>query len=148
MSSYLVPALHLSNLDRIISTADPTLREDIFGEELPHTWCYYFERADLARQSQDWETINAFWQEADENGYTPAVLVEYRPFIEAAAYTGNIDQAVRLTDLANNGTLGMRNYLCSMWDKIELNSMNQAPAQVEDSLQCTTLDEENSTPQE
>jgi hypothetical protein len=150
MSEYLIPPLHLSNPDRIIPDGDPTLREDVFGEELPHTWCYYFERADLARQQQDWNIVMDLWHEAETNSYQPAVPVEYRPFIEAAAYTGNFDLAIELTEKANDNTVGMRSYLCGTWENIKLDSLDQiGPSeQLEKIIQCATLNEDKRLIQE
>jgi hypothetical protein len=36
----------------------------IYGAEIAHGWCYYFEKADLARQSGDWETIVSLDEQA------------------------------------------------------------------------------------
>ena len=57
---------------------------EIFGAEPPHTWCYYFEKADLARQLQDWQSVLQLEKQAREHGFTPKFGPEYVPFIEAA----------------------------------------------------------------
>ena len=33
------------------------LFKEIFNEPIEQNWCYYFQKADLARQTEDWETI-------------------------------------------------------------------------------------------
>ncbi len=39
----------VSNLSRIEPTTKSVPPPDIFGNEPEHTWCYYYEKADLAR---------------------------------------------------------------------------------------------------
>ena len=47
-----------SHVDRIIPTGtSPTLPAHIFGAEPPHDWCYYYQKASLARQLGDWAQV-------------------------------------------------------------------------------------------
>lgn len=57
VSAALLEALPLSNLNQILPTSTRTLRSDIFGPEPAHDWCYYYQKGDLARQTQDWEQV-------------------------------------------------------------------------------------------
>ena len=41
----------------------------LFGPEPPHTWCYYFQKADLARQRGDWDEVARLGDEARELGF-------------------------------------------------------------------------------
>jgi len=56
---FLKGSIPLSDPSRIIITGKdmPVMPEDIFGKEPPHTWCYYYEKAELARQAGDWEQV-------------------------------------------------------------------------------------------
>lgn len=84
----------LSNLDRIITNPEvqsvPPI--DILGEEIDHGWCYYFEKADLARQTADWETIITLKDQADQSGVKPRIPSEWLPFFEAFIRTENWEQ--------------------------------------------------------
>jgi len=71
--------------------------EIVFGPEPPRGWCYYYQKADLARQHGDWESIVGLGNEAQEQGLVPLDAIEWIPFLEAYATMDDID---RLTELA------------------------------------------------
>ncbi len=71
----------------------------IFGNEPAHTWCYYFERAELARQTGDWQQIIALADDVRERGFHPDDETEWLPFIEAYATTGRCQEALELATL-------------------------------------------------
>ena len=114
-------AVVISNLDRI--EADSPMARPmpsvIFGEATEQTWCYFYQKADLARQYRDWERIVELWDEADEIGFTPGNGVEYIPFIEGYAYQTKWDKAREMTFMANRITSAMHPILCATWDRIE-----------------------------
>ena len=62
----------VSNVSRILpESGSPPPSADVFGPEPPHTWCYYFEKADLARQLQDWDAVLRLDAQAGAAGYAP-----------------------------------------------------------------------------
>lgn len=113
--------LTISNLERIqpASPGDRPIPLQIFGPEPAHTWCYYFQKADLARQVGDWERTVNLWQEARANGYAPGNGVEYLPFIEAFARLGEWEKAAELTLIAEQLPRVMRPSLCALWERLE-----------------------------
>ena len=112
-------ALTLSNLGQIVSSAkSPTLPE-ILGLEPAHTWCYYFEKADLARQSDDWEQVAAIGDQAFAIPYYPDDYSEYLPFIEAYARTGRWEDARNLTRKTADLMPILRPALCAVWQRVE-----------------------------
>jgi len=119
---FMGEALELSNLDVIQTQADPPARppESIVGSEPEHNWCYYYQKADLARQMQDWQQVAALGDQAiDSPGIDPPVVGhELTPFIEGYAHTGRWDQAYELTLRANRLTGRMVRHLCTTWDRI------------------------------
>jgi hypothetical protein len=115
ISDSVKPALGLTNLDRVVSTAPSTLPQDIYGAEIDHTWCYYFEKADLAKQNGQWNDIISLWNEAQPKKVRPNVPVEYVPFIQGAAHTGNWGLALTITSLADIPHDINGNYLCEVW---------------------------------
>jgi len=132
-----------SNLDRIHPlTADTALPDKaIFGSEPPHDWCFYFERADLARQSGSWEEIIQLWQSAQEAGLNTDTGYELRPFIEAHAYTNDWKTARALTLHADRITGQMPPFLCGLWDTLEKNTLSspqrdESVMKVREKLHC------------
>lgn len=131
-----------SNLARI-QTAAPqpfSLFTDIFGEPLPH-WCYYYEKADLARQLQDWNEVVELWDDAQQGGFSPQNGVEYLPFIEGFAHTDNWKQAEKLTLQANRITKAMDKLLCPTWERFAVSTApslerDQVMIEVKDRLRC------------
>ncbi|NMC46000.1 MAG: hypothetical protein GYA52_04130 [Chloroflexi bacterium] len=81
----------LSNLDRIIADPQETKYPpvEIVGDEIDHGWCYYFEKADLARQVGNWDTVLALKSQADTLGLSPRIPSEWLPFFEADLRTEN-----------------------------------------------------------
>jgi len=108
-----------SNLSRIIpdpASVPPDI--DIFGPEPAHDWCYFFEKADLARQEKDWNLILDLQAQAEHMGLTPEVGAEYLPFIEAHAQTGDWQGAYKLTITAQELAPGYKKLLCSNWSRL------------------------------
>ncbi|MEP6894112.1 MAG: hypothetical protein ABI986_00765 [Chloroflexota bacterium] len=112
-SAKLIP---VSNLSRILpESASVSPDTDIFGPEPAHTWCYFFEKADLARQRQDWNEVLDLYKQAQRLGFNPEYGAEYIPFIEAFAQTGDWQKAYDLTLAAEKLTPRQKKILCSNW---------------------------------
>ena len=114
-------ALPVSDLARIKidSPLSRPIPKQIFGQDPGQPWCYYFEKADLARQNKDWDTVVALWKEAAGKGLTPGNGVEYLPFIEGFANTGDWKTAQELTFQSEKSTHELANRLCVTWNSIE-----------------------------
>ncbi len=112
-------ALLFSNLDQISPTPSDSSYPDrnIFGPEPGHGWCYFFEKADLARQSGDWETISSLGDQAILEGNNPNNLYEWIPFIEGYLHIRNLDKAQSLTMEIFNSDQGNRAALCAVWSR-------------------------------
>jgi hypothetical protein len=108
----------ISNLAEI-SVGDGTRVPDpaTFGMEPAHTWCYYFEKADLARQMGDWQTILKLGAQAESKGLGSNSGSEYLPFIEAYAQTGQWSQALDMSLNAQDNTAGLDALLCNNWQR-------------------------------
>lgn len=119
LSDKLAQAVPLSNLSQIIPTSSQTLDPLIFGQEPVHDWCYYYQKADLARQQQNWAGVVNLWQAAESQGKHPHVGVEYGPFIEGFAHSGDWSAALDLTRKADFPKYVMRSYVCSTWARID-----------------------------
>jgi hypothetical protein len=91
---------------------------DIFGPEPAHTWCYFFQKADLARQIEDWDEILALYAQAQQMGLSPEYGAEYIPLIEAYTQTGNWHKAYDLTFAAAELTPGLKRMMCANWVRL------------------------------
>ena len=94
------------------------LDKKLFGSEPAHGWCYFYEKAELARQQSDWEGVVKLYDQAQKADLSTSVAVENLPFIEAFAMSGDVDMAIKLTDR----TLKIQKELCpaiySLWDRV------------------------------
>lgn len=91
-----------SKINRVITTGDnPTPSTTIFGTEPEHKWCYYYQKASLARQRGDWSEAARLGDEASANGFHPVDRVEWFPILQAYAYTGQMDKARAILPIIN-----------------------------------------------
>lgn len=119
LSSNTVAALGASNLSRIDPVDTTTgFSENLFGRQNKNTWCYYYEKADLARQTGDWLTTVQLFAEAKEKKLKPSNQTEMMPFIEAFAHTGNSNDSVQLTIDAATKDPSLKLFLCDHWARI------------------------------
>jgi hypothetical protein len=89
-----------SRLDRIQTQANPHQpSEAIFGAEPAHDWCYYYQKASLARQAGDWQEVARLGDEAQQQNFRPIDWVEWMPFVEAYAYTGQSEKVNQLAPI-------------------------------------------------
>jgi tetratricopeptide (TPR) repeat protein len=94
--------------------------ETIFGEEPDNLWCYYFEQAELARQSGDWQQVAALADRAfqlDQRVYE-VNAPEFITYIEGYARTDRWQDAVKLTNDALQLSERMDRLLCDTWERI------------------------------
>ena len=116
-------AIPVSNLSRIIFAQDESTspRQDVFGAEPAHTWCYYFEKASIAYHQQDWEQIVQLGQTVEERDFEPNTdnKLELYPFIEAYARTGDWERAETLSIDAFKGDGRVQEMFCKIWSDLE-----------------------------
>ena len=120
--NYISDMMPLSRLDLIetdpLQVAHPPA--SVFGMEPPKQWCYYFEKADLARQDGDWDQVVSLADQAiqlDERLYE-VNAPELVPYIEGYAHTGRWLEAIQLTDQTMLLSERMDRMLCDTWDRI------------------------------
>ena len=87
----------------------------IFGPEPKHKWCYYYEQAELARQSGDWEKILQLKNQSIGAGYFPEDPVEYLPFVEAMLHRFDWNNAIQLTKRAHDTSASDSAPYCALW---------------------------------
>ncbi len=112
-------AAALSNL-AMIHAESPVTLPDFYAPEMPHGWCYTFSRAELARQSNDWQHIAEIGTAAYKAGERPNDPVENFVFIEAYAHTSQWEDARKLSREAYKISKEvMRPMLCALWQRVE-----------------------------
>ena len=110
-------AREFSNLERI--NVEPSqevgLPTSVFVSEPEPGWCYYFERADLARQRGDWRQVVQLGDTAFNSGESPNHASEMVPFIQGYAITNKWNKAVKLSEDTLRSDQYMKPMLCSIW---------------------------------
>ncbi len=128
------PSLILAN-----TPASP-LPSPPFTSEPSHTWCYYYEKAELARQSRDWATVADLGRQAQRQGFAPRDPFEWLPFIEAYARSGDLNTAQQLTLKSWDQTQAIHRGLCQLWARVQSDGPDSARSAAENelkSLGCT-----------
>jgi len=120
----MIPENSLLRFSARISAPELILNEprakmpEVYGPEPEHDFCYYFEKADLARQFRDWDSVVKFAETALtlEHPYNPA---EQFVFIEGYAHAGEWNRAVELSEQANAVSEELVGpMLCRLWKRI------------------------------
>lgn len=84
-----------------------------FGPEPAHDWCYTYQKASLARQSQDWEMILALENQAAAQGLAPVDASEWMPFLEAHLQTGDTSGSEQIAQHIRADEVFLESYCAS-----------------------------------
>jgi len=118
-SRFLVDAITLSDPTHIILDTNEIAKLP-FVSEPEHTWCYYYAKAELARQKGDWNQVSDLIHDAISLGYQPEDPFEWLPYIEAQAMIGDMIAAEELSNQTLSKDKGIRAGLCEVWKRIQL----------------------------
>lgn len=141
---FISDAMKLSKPNLIRDSADQAIPPmQYFGPEPAKDWCYYFEKADLARQIADWDQVVALSNQAFELGQQLYEInaPEYLPYIEGHAQAGNWEPAIFLTEEAYRLNQRMQRIICATWIRIARNTpdsleKNEAITEIQNAYQC------------
>lgn len=107
-----------SHVDRIVPTgASPVPPFSIFGSEPAHDWCYYYQKASLARQNGDWQEIGQLYDQVRKLGLETDDKSEVIPFFEGLVNSGRVEDARALYREEIKGQNEMRFPLCTFLAK-------------------------------
>ena len=82
-----------SETEKILVDQTPAdVPETLFGSEPDHGWCYYYEKAALARQRGNWAEVLQLAEEATVKRLKSNDLIEWLPFAEGYAWNNRADQ--------------------------------------------------------
>jgi hypothetical protein len=131
----IAAAIPLSDPDLISTNAAPKeLPAPPFDREPSHGWCYFYEKAELARQIGDWEEVMSL--HASGPGQ-PEDALEWFPFIEAEARAGDQTWARQksLEILASDRKL--ERGLCALWTRVQSSQPGGTAPEVLAAMGCT-----------
>ena len=95
-----------SRIENVLVDANlHTPPESVFGEEPAHGWCYYYQKAQLARQKANWAMVAKIQDEVTRLDLHPNDQVEWMPFLQSAAMLGDLKQVRRISTLINTEQL-------------------------------------------
>jgi hypothetical protein len=104
-----------SRVDRIIPSGEaPIPPASIFGTEPLHGWCYYYQKASLARQAGNWEEIGRLYDETRELRLETDDTSEVIPFFEGLVNMGRYEDAKSLYRTEIKGQAEVRFPLCNI----------------------------------
>jgi hypothetical protein len=115
-------AIHLSDVGTILPAAarPPDAPMHILGGEPAHNWCYYYEKADLARQLGDWPQVAELGDRAFALNEYPNGVTERLVFAEGYAHVGRWEDAARLAEETYRITPSLGPLVCALWERIDL----------------------------
>ena len=91
-----------SEIEHVLADETPhTPPNLVFGPEPSHGWCYYYQKADLARQRGEWDKVLAIGEQAFGQGFEPKDLIEWMPFLQAYAVNGDVERLHELSPVIN-----------------------------------------------
>jgi hypothetical protein len=115
-----------SHAERILTDGQPHIPPSaIFGAEPAHDWCYYYQKASLARQQGNWDEVVSLYGEAVSLNLEPNDKSEIVPFIEGFVNAGRSEEALELYNDELKGFIKIRLPLCNALEKNP--SYNPAP---------------------
>jgi hypothetical protein len=106
-----------------------------------HTWCYYYQKIELARQQGDWTQVLDLWQQAGDGGHVPQHGYEYIAVVLAMLHDDQMAQAVNLTQQAVSRSEKTASLFCQLWAQsapkfVNASQFDPAWQEVQTSLSC------------
>jgi len=89
----------------------PRPAESVFGPEPAHTWCYYYQQAELALQEGNWEKIAQIGNKVNQLKLSPNDRIEWAPFLQAYAFLGD-EKAFKATAIKMDSSPFVRGEAC------------------------------------
>jgi len=83
----------------VVNEKSPILPSGLFGSEPAHGWCYYYQKAALARQAGDWKSVAALGEKALSDGFYPSDKIEWMPFLQAYVSLGQKEKLHRFVSI-------------------------------------------------
>jgi hypothetical protein len=117
LPTLLKEAVSLSNIERIVPESEKDL-PNVFINEPWHDWCYYYQKAELARQQKDWKEIINIDRAAIAANEKPNDPIELFPFIEAYANLDKMQTAIEYSIFVHQNSPKSDQMQCALWENI------------------------------
>jgi len=88
-----VDEISFSKIDLIAEQPVHTPFSPLFRQQTTKTWCYYFEKADLARQFGEYEEIERLGDAVINSSQSPRIASEWLPFLEGYLWGANWERS-------------------------------------------------------
>lgn len=123
----------LSNLELIKSDENsPSLPSEYFGEVSTDQWCYYYQKASLNEQIENWTNVIHYYKLADEKGFFPKDESEWLPLLNAYIHLEDYNTAIELSRNLNIENHFTKLGLCNTWQSVK--NLNDEQKAERDSL--------------
>ncbi len=132
----LTDAIPLSSYTQIITNPVTPAEPPFLLTEPAHTWCYYFAKAELAYQMNDFEKVISLYEQAASLGYKAEDQNEMLIFVEAYTRTNNIEAATMLSNNIITEDAKMRRGVCIVWKQIQADGPEGSVEQIMSELAC------------
>lgn len=142
LGPYVLSSVPISRPELILPSDSPNpFLVGQIGIESPQDWCYFYQKADMARQNGDWQSVAQYWRELQKAGLNSKEAFEYLPFIEAQLRLGDFEQARDISQRAANLARGARPMVCRLWQFVLQQtpgdeSLKQVFAQFQQEVEC------------
>jgi len=112
----------LTNHDLIGETISQTNNlSKIIDTSPQNTWCYYFEKGDLAQSKGKYQEAVDYYERALAEGLVPLESIEFMPFVKAYIKLGRIEEAISLSAESYRRSTLSNQAICQVWhDSIEI----------------------------
>jgi hypothetical protein len=107
----------------------PNMPAALFGSAPDYPWCFFYEKAELARQQGDWKSVMLQAASVERMRLRPQDPIEWLPFIEGYARLGMWDQAEQLANTAIDADTRVRKGVCQVWRRVGSATAGQAGSQ-------------------
>ena len=140
LSDLQTKELQLTNLDLIQTETQNTLPAYLFGSSPEETWCYYFEKADLARQNRNFSQVALLGDIAINKGYSPRSASEWLPFLEGYSWERRWDKVEYIINEIKSAEGNFKQGMCYTLKRISNDPLFPSFEKVQDYLErynCT-----------
>jgi hypothetical protein len=118
-----VKEISMSHIDLIEAKPENKPDTRLFPEKESNNWCYFFEKADLARQFGDFAEIEQLGITAIEENLYPRIASEWLPFLEGNLFRGNWEMSKWIVEEILSAEGNYSNGICYTINRI-LNNPN------------------------
>ena len=119
----LIPLTNLGTIE--LTDVEQELPSRYFGTSLPRTWCYYFEKADLALQKRNLEEVKSLYMQAQDSGLSSSVIFEWLPLLKAEILSGNVQSLSIVDQKVNPVEIGEKTTYCTFLKNIPAEALNE-----------------------